>query len=81
MSAVLKFPDKFERVEWRARKAASEASKLAGLHGYGLRASQQFQVAAYRMAEHNPHLSPSACAARCVPHKQVALGDLPDGAA
>lgn len=80
MSAVLKFPDKFERVEWRARKAASEASKLAGLHGYGLRASQQFQVAAYRMAENNPNLSPSACAARCVPHKTARLGDLPEPA-
>lgn len=81
MSAVLRFPDRHERAELREHKAATEAARLANLHGYGLRAVQQFQRAAARMTRECPQLSPSACAARAVPHKSTRWGDLPPGAA
>jgi len=78
MSAVLKFPDRFE---WRQNKAEKEARSLAALHGYGPRARDQFAREAKSLARYNPHLSPSACAARVVPKMTATLGDLPDGAA
>ncbi len=82
MSAVLKFPDRFE---YRQSKAEKEARSLAALHGYGPRARDQFAREAKSLARFNPHLSPSACAARSVPPKTAGIGDvwddLPDGAA
>lgn len=70
MSAVLQFPSNVRREQM----AATETAQLAGLRGYGLCATQQFQREAAKLAR-DTDLTPTTIAHRCVPPKAWTLGD------